>query len=80
MNLQRSKKVMAPIEGKNGKTFWLRVGNAWINRDESIQVWLHAFPTGGVIQIRDLDENDLKPKAPGPSEEKGEAAESVVPF
>ena len=52
----RNKKVLSPTEGKNGKVFWTRVGNAYVNKDGSTNVWLHAYPTNGVLQIRDLDD------------------------
>ena len=54
----RNKKVLCPMEGKNGKTFWLRVGNAYVNRDGSTNVWLHAYPANGKLHIRDIDERD----------------------
>jgi hypothetical protein len=58
--MERRKKVLCPIEGRDGKKFWMRVGNAWINKDGSMNVWLSAYPVnGGQLQIRDLDENDL---------------------
>jgi len=47
---------------KNGKTWWLRIGSAWINADGSTNVYLDAYPTNGKLQIRDLDERDLKPR------------------
>ena len=62
MDLTRNKKVLCPMEGKNGKTFWFRVGNAYINADGSTNVWLNAYPTNGKLQIRDLDEQDLSPR------------------
>ena len=46
------------MEGKNGKTFWLRVGNAYVNRDGSTNVWLHAYPANGKLHIRDIDDRD----------------------
>ncbi|WP_428264399.1 hypothetical protein [Haliangium sp.] len=49
-------KVLCPVEGKNGKTHWIRVGNAFVNRDGSTNVYLNAYPTSGKLQIRELDE------------------------
>jgi hypothetical protein len=48
---------------KNGKTWWLRIGTAFINADGSTNVYLDAYPTNGKLQIRDLDERDLQSKA-----------------
>ncbi|MCP4449441.1 MAG: hypothetical protein GY811_29520 [Myxococcales bacterium] len=53
------KKVLCPMERK-GKTHWMRVGSAFINSDGSTNVYLDAFPANGKLQIRDLDERDLK--------------------
>ncbi len=61
MESSRRKKVLCPME-KNGKTFWLRIGSAFINADGSTNVYLDAYPTNGKLQIRELDEKDLQPK------------------
>jgi hypothetical protein len=62
MDPTRRKKVLSPME-KNGKTFWLRIGSAFINADGSTNVYLDAYPANCRLQIRDLDERDLKPRA-----------------
>ena len=51
-------KVLSPVENKNGKTFWIRIGSAFLNRDGSTNVYLNAYPTSGKLQIRELDERD----------------------
>lgn len=56
-------KVLCPVEGKNGKTFWIRIGNAFINRDGSTNVYLNAYPTSGKLQIRPIDD---RPPGDGP--------------
>lgn len=50
-------KVLCPVEGRNGKTFWLRIGNAFVNRDGSTNVYLDAYPTSGKLQLRPFDEH-----------------------
>jgi hypothetical protein len=50
-------KVLCPLE-RNGKTFWMRVGVAFANKDGSINVYLDAFPTDRKLQIRPLDERE----------------------
>jgi hypothetical protein len=73
---------------KNGKTFWLRIGSAFINGDGSTNVYLDAYPTNGKLQIRDLDERDFKQKngEDGPSQGSngsngvGEAEAEQLPF
>lgn len=42
------------------KSFWLRIGSAFINRDGSLNVTLDAFPVSGRLHIRDLPENGEK--------------------
>ena len=54
-------KVLSPVEGKNGKTFWMRVGSAFVNRDGSTNVYLDAYPTSGKLHLRALDERDKSP-------------------
>ena len=38
---------------KEGEGSWVEVGSAWINADESINVYLDAIPVSGRLQIRD---------------------------
>ncbi len=57
------KKVLCPVETKAGKTFWMKIGAAFVNRDGSLNVHLNAYPTNGKLQIRDLDERDLRSAA-----------------
>jgi hypothetical protein len=38
------------------RSYWTRVGAAWINRDQSINVTLDALPVNGKLQIREAVE------------------------
>jgi hypothetical protein len=49
------KRVVAPIE-RDGKTFWLRVGAAFQNKDSSWNLYIDAMPFSGRLQLRDWDE------------------------
>ena len=42
---------------KNGgeRKYWVRIGSAHVNRDNSLNVWLDASPTNGMLHIRDAD-------------------------
>ena len=80
-------KVLSPVEGKNGKTWWMRVGSAFTNRDGSTNVYLSAYPTSGKLQIRAFDERERN--SPGSSMEvhtgpgsdaSGNAAQDDLPF
>ncbi len=48
--------VFTVIEREGARSFWLRVGAAWTNRDGSVTLRLDALPVNGVLQIRDPDE------------------------
>jgi hypothetical protein len=55
------KKVVAPVQregkdGKDGKTYWVKVGVAFENKDGSWNLYLDAFPFSGKLQMRDWDE------------------------
>jgi len=58
VNSSNRKKVLCPIQNKSGKTYWMRIGAAFENRDGSWNVHLDALPQNGKLQIRDLDERD----------------------
>jgi hypothetical protein len=61
MESTHRKKVLCPLE-RNGKTFWMRLGTAFTNKDGSLNVYLDAYPTDRKLQIRDLDARDLQPR------------------
>jgi hypothetical protein len=46
-------KIVYVITERNGKSYWNRVGVAFVNADGSINVKLEALPVSGEIQIRD---------------------------
>jgi hypothetical protein len=60
---KRSFKVLSPIEKHNGGQFWMRVGSAYINKDDSINVYLDALPKNFQLQLRELTEEDLQRRA-----------------
>lgn len=58
-NAARSWKAVYTIVERPGaeKKFWIRVGTAFVNRDQSLTVRLDASPTNGQLHIRDADPN-----------------------
>lgn len=68
--MNKRKKVLCPMD-RQGKTYWMRVGNAFENVDGSTNVYLDAFPANGKLQIRDIDERD---EAKGAAEHSGKSA------
>lgn len=56
MDTQSKKAVYTIIERNDGETkksFWVRIGAAFTNRDGSQTVKLDALPVNGVLQVRD---------------------------
>ena len=45
--------VIDRIDGEGKRSFWVRVGAAFVNRDGSFTVKLDALPVNGSLQIRD---------------------------
>jgi hypothetical protein len=43
-------------EGANSKTFWQKCGIAYVNHDQSINLYLDTLPLNGKLQIRERDE------------------------
>ena len=46
-------KIVYVITERNEKSFWTRIGVAFVNRDGSINVQLDALPVSGRLQIRE---------------------------
>lgn len=60
-------KLVYVITQRSGKSFWSRIGVAFVNTDGSINVKLDAMPVSGEMQIRDRvarDDNQHDPSAP----------------
>jgi hypothetical protein len=57
-------KVLSVIEKKDGGHFWMRVGSAFRNKDDSLNVYLDAVPKKLEFTIRELDEEDLRKRTP----------------
>ena len=61
-------KVCYVITERNDKSYWNRIGVAFINKDGSLNVKLDALPIGGQLQIRDYEPR-----------EEGEDVNGLVP-
>jgi hypothetical protein len=53
-------KVLCPIEKKDGGTYWMSVGSGFLNRDESINIYLDVLPANLKLQLREFTEEDLR--------------------
>jgi hypothetical protein len=56
----KRKQVLSPVAGKAGKTYWVRMGIGYVNKDNSINLYLDGLPTNGKLQIRDWEEPPRK--------------------
>ena len=57
---KRTFKVLAAIPKRDGGHFWMRCGNGYTNKDDSINVYLDVLPKDMKFQLRELDEEDLR--------------------
>ncbi|MBA3457798.1 MAG: hypothetical protein H0T42_32245, partial [Deltaproteobacteria bacterium] len=60
-------KVLTPIQKRDGQGSWfMKIGSGFTNKDDSINLYLDVIPVGiapgkgMTLQIRELDENDLR--------------------
>src|SRR3989304_6685823 len=44
--------TILPPYKEGGKSRWVRIGSAWVNRDRSMNIKLDALPLNGELQIR----------------------------
>jgi hypothetical protein len=60
LETKKQYKVISPMEGQDNKTWWMRVGNAFPNKDGSINVYIDAMPKSMKFQIRELSEQEIR--------------------
>jgi len=53
----RTVRQVFAIAERNGKSFWIKIGAAFINQDGSETVLLDALPVTGRLQIRSAPDN-----------------------
>ena len=58
--VERAQKANASAEDSE-KKFWVKIGSAWINKDDSLNVYLDAVPVNGMLHLR---KPSTKPKTP----------------
>ena len=47
-------------EGLTKKSYWNRIGSAFLNHDGSWNIFLDALPLGGKVQIREVKDDDRR--------------------
>jgi hypothetical protein len=60
------KAVYTVIEKGPGKSFWVRIGAGFTNRDGSMNLHLDALPVNGKLQVRDWEPDRRTGEASGP--------------
>lgn len=49
---------------RSGATVWVRAGNAYVNKDGSMNIWLDVLPLNGTLHIRETQEKKDAAAAP----------------
>jgi hypothetical protein len=57
------KTVYTVVERAPGKSFWVRVGVGFTNRDGSLNLRLDAIPVNGQLQVRDWEPTERRSDA-----------------
>jgi hypothetical protein len=70
MDLDKKKAVYTiidkdSVQGDGKKSFWVRIGAAFVNRDGSYSVKLDALPVNGTLHVRDWPTESMRP-SPAP--------------
>ena len=64
---------------KLGTTVWVRMGNAYVNKDGSMSIWLDALPLNGTLHIRETQPKSDVAVAPETAQPSDAYASMEVP-
>ncbi len=78
-NGQAMKAVFTVIE-RSGKSYWLRVGVGFVNRDGSITLKLDAIPVNGTLQVREWESREDGGRRGGDAHGARDAESGREPF
>jgi hypothetical protein len=67
-NMKNMKAVYTVIDRGQGKSFWVRIGVGFTNREGSLNIRLDAVPVNGALQVREWE----------PYERRSEVADAPV--
>jgi hypothetical protein len=59
------KTVYTVVEKGQGKSFWVRIGAGFTNRDGSMNLHLDALPINGKLQVREWEPERRTTETPG---------------
>lgn len=51
---------IVPKHSNPKESMWLRLGTAFVNRDNSINIYLDALPRSFELQLREFEEDELR--------------------
>lgn len=76
--MQAKLKIVYVITKRDKKSYWNRIGVAFVNQDGSLNVKLEAVPVSGEMHIRDFNprEDSVTPLARGPVSTNGHSSEA----
>jgi hypothetical protein len=63
------------IRENKGGIIWIRAGNAWVNKDGSMNVWLDVLPLDGKLHVREAGEK----RENAPAKQGGEETDFAAP-
>jgi len=63
---------IVPKHNNPKENHWIRMGTAYVNRDNSINIYLEAFPSSFQLQLREFDEDELRKRDPQEAPPAGE--------
>jgi len=49
------------VQGDGKRSFWVRIGAAFVNSDGSYSVKLNALPVNGTLHVRDWPTDSMRP-------------------
>lgn len=72
-------KIAYCITERNGKSYWNRIGVAFVNRDGSINVKLDSLPVSGEMQLRDYVAREDR-ETPSQEQSNARTSDDDIPF
>jgi hypothetical protein len=80
----KNMKSVYTVVDRGGKSFWVRIGVGFTNRDGSLNLRLDAIPVNGTIQVRDwepyerrTDSMDAEPRGRSRAKETSPPGEAL---
>jgi len=78
MDAAEKKAIYTIVERNQGKSYWVRIGTGFVNKDGSITVKLDAVPVNGTLQVREWESPEVRALEMRKRAEQNAAAHSAV--